>query len=126
MTRSASRHVCRYSVRNARRALLGLLSTLVVVSCGRETIAPLVPGSPSTLSVIAGDGQTVPAGTRLPIPLTAVVRDSVGVRVPGVAVQFTTADNGAYLPIALVKTDSIGEAALVDWIPPGAAGIHHV
>jgi hypothetical protein len=110
----------------ARAALL-----LLLASCSGDTPTVVKPpdkpiaGPPASLVATAGHGQTVVAGERAAIPLTVLVKDAAGVPVPGVEVKFARVD-GSLLPIATVTTDVEGVAALVDWMPPTAAGLHTV
>jgi adhesin/invasin len=65
-------------------------------------------GAPANVVVISGDGQSADAGTALPQPLVAEVRDAAGNPVPGASVTWT-ALQGSVVPAA-VTTDGAGRA----------------
>lgn len=60
---------------------LPVLATVSLIACTTPTITEVLP--PSALVVVAGNGQTAPAGSELPEQLIARVTDANGVGVEG-------------------------------------------
>lgn len=99
-------------MRGAQRSL-GLLSfALIAGACGGGDLTLPGPGSPATLTIIAGDGQSGSQGQPLADPLVVEVRDGEGRPLAGTNVAFRFTDS---LPDALVDpgsapTDAEGHA----------------
>ena len=105
---------------------LGTKAGNYVVTASSDTVAGsvavftarAVAGAAATMTTVAGDGQTGPAGLALNVPLAIRLRDVYDNAVPGVMVTFAfaTVPNGAtgqsFNPASTV-TDSLGEAASV-------------
>jgi hypothetical protein len=72
----------------------------------------VTPGAPDHLELVAGDGQTAVAGTKLPVSPSVRVVDQVGNRLAGVAVSFATTDGA--VSNAKVTTGPDGGAS-TDW-----------
>jgi adhesin/invasin len=75
------------------------------------TITPAASGQ--TLTVVGGSGQSAPVNTAFGGPLRALVQDSFGNPVPGVAVTFTepsTGPSGTFTGTSTVTTDNEGVA----------------
>jgi len=90
-------------MRGAHRSL-GLLSfALIAGACGGGDLTLPGPGSPATLTIIAGDGQSGSQGQPLADPLVVEVRDGEGRPLAGTNVAFRFTDS---LPDALVDPGS--------------------
>jgi len=70
------------------------------------------PGPAVALAAISGRGQTGTAGTVLPAPLVAKVRDSYGNGIPGISVSFTDKGIGGSFSATPVVTDSTGRVSV--------------
>ncbi len=73
------------------------------------------PGTASSITVVAGNGQSAAVTTNYASQLKASVQDALGNGVPGVAVTFTAPASGASVTFsgsATVTTDSSGVAAI--------------
>ena len=80
---------------------------------------------PEQLRVLEGDGQTGPAGTALPHPISVRVHGAGDAPIPSLDVKFSVAagsgmlqatDEGEFASELLVRTDPGGVAALGRWI----------
>jgi hypothetical protein len=69
-----------------------------------------IAGSPTSVIVLHGQGQTVADGSRLPVPLTVFVEDSNGYAVPGVTVSYSP--SGLTLSSAAAVTNESGVASV--------------
>ena len=78
---------------------------------------PPEPGPPRLLSGRAGNAQSGPVGSVLPVPLQLQVLDAVGVGVPGVEVEFVTVTGEATLDPARVRSGEGGMAATTVALP---------
>jgi hypothetical protein len=76
----------------------------------REVIA----GTPAALVKVAGDNQTVPAGTAVPIPPSVRVEDRYGNPLNGIEVTFTLG-NGGTAVIEKVRSGADGVATVSGW-----------
>jgi subtilisin family serine protease len=91
---------------------VALLATLVVTAtCARDTSGPATP-VPATVAPLAGNGQTGTAGAPLSQPLIALVTESDGAPVRGVAVSWRVTAGGGSVSASSVTTDSLGRAAV--------------
>ncbi len=72
-------------------------------------------GTPASIAVVRGAGQSAAINTAFQTPLVAVVRDAAGNRLGGVTVNFTAPVSGAsaVLSSASAVTDGLGEATIV-------------
>jgi hypothetical protein len=81
-----------------------------------------VTAQPASIKVLAGSGQSGPAGFLLPNPVVVEVRDNLGNLVSGAVVNF--AGTNATVSPASVLTDGMGHAgALVTPVAAGAATV---
>ena len=78
-------------------------------------------GAPATAEIVAGNDQSGPAGTALPIPLRLKLSDRFGNPVPDVEVIYTVIAGAGTLVGATARTDSSGIASSGTWTL-GAAG----
>lgn len=76
--------------------------------------------APATLTISAGNNQSGTAGTQLPKPLVAVVKDQYGNPVPGVTVTFSDAQAGGSFVNSMPATNSSGQASATYTLPPVA------
>jgi adhesin/invasin len=73
-------------------------------------------GAPTQISITAGDGQSVPAGTDVTPPLTVIVRDGNNNPVAGVDVTFAIATGaGSLTGATVVQTGVDGTAVAPAW-----------
>ena len=89
------------------------------------TPPPPPPSAAASLSVLAGNGQTVSAGEPAPIAPAVVVRDNVGSPLAGVTVQFTVTAGGGTLTGATPVSDATGIARVTSWTV-GGSGVQRV
>jgi alpha-tubulin suppressor-like RCC1 family protein len=78
--------------------------------------ATAVLGSPSVITIVAGDGQSAPAGSPVPVRPKAKVTDQAGNPVVGVRVVFTVTLGGGIVGGANPLTNSEGLAELGFWL----------
>ncbi|MGQ0703638.1 MAG: leishmanolysin-related zinc metalloendopeptidase [Gemmatimonadales bacterium] len=104
-------------------------NTLAAAAAGLPPVqftATGAAGAPTSLVVQAGDNQSAPAGTAVPVPPAVLLRDTYGNPVPGVGVLFTVTGGGGSLTGAAATTDANGIAAVGSWIlgpVPGANSV---
>lgn len=80
-----------------------------------SALVALAAGPPTTFSISAGDGQSVNAGSVLPVDPQLTVSDDWGNGVSGIGVGFTVASGGGSLTGGNVVTDGNGNATLGSW-----------
>jgi hypothetical protein len=93
--------------------LPGVLLILVLVQPGCGSGDLVLPGGPTGLTPVSGDGQSGVLGSRLPDPLVVEVTDAEGRHVVGTSIEFTfTGDvpDGAVIP-PTATTDEEGRAS---------------
>jgi hypothetical protein len=73
------------------------------------------PGAPTVMTKVAGDNQTVPAGTAVPIPPSVKVTDQYGNPIAGETVNFAPQNNAAPVTGPVQVTDAAGIATLGSW-----------
>jgi adhesin/invasin len=100
--------------------------TLIFAASGYASAAStpvsLGVGAPAAVAAAAGDGQSAPAGTKVPVAPSDVVRDAGGTPVPGVGVTFAVASGGGSVEGALAITGADGVAAVGSWTLGGNLG----
>jgi adhesin/invasin len=69
--------------------------------------ATAVAGPAASIALNAGNNQSAPAGTTVPIPPSVVVRDAQGNGVGGVSVQFTVVTSGATVSNGATTTTTV-------------------
>ncbi len=72
-------------------------------------------GAPVAMSAFRGDGQSLAAGTTVPVLPAVVVTDAEGNGVPGIAVSFQVTGGGGGITGGAATTDASGEAAVLSW-----------
>ncbi|HEY7634400.1 MAG TPA: Ig-like domain-containing protein [Gemmatimonadales bacterium] len=83
-------------------------------------------GVPASIALVAGDQQTAPAGTAVPIAPAVVVKDADGNPLPGVPVTFSVTSGGGSVTGGSVTTGSDGVAAVGQWTLGKTAGTNKV
>lgn len=99
-------------------------NTLWAVLVGEDSAlftASATVGPPSGVAIAAGDGQSAPIGTAVPIPPAALVTDEFGNPVSDVSVSFRVVDGGGSITGSPALTGGDGIAALGSWTL-GSAG----
>src|SRR5437016_6088185 len=111
--------------------------TLSSTAAGTETITAKVngtvtvtqtatvnvtPAAATTIAVHDGNGQTVPAGTAVPIPPSVLVTDEFGNAVAGVAVTFGVASGNGTITGGSQTTNASGVATVGSWTLSPTAG----
>lgn len=86
-----------------------------------DSSSPSDPPTPTTLSVVAGQGAQAPGGTVLPEGPTVRVLDQDGLGLFGVQVTFQVLEGGGELAEATATTDGDGEAQAT-WVLGREAG----
>lgn len=106
------------------RFLFGLAAAAALYAACNEDLGP-VSGPPTTLVLVAGDGQSGPVGFPLGQPIRARVLDAAGAPVWLTTVQFAPEGaSGSTAPIVAV-TDEHGEATTT-WTLGRLAGTHRL
>ncbi len=100
-----------------RASVAGLSATFQAVA---------VPSGPATLSIVSGDGQAAPPGTKVALAPTVSVRDQLGGPVPGVPVKFAVTAGGGSIENPSVQTDSAGRASCGAWTMGAAKGLDSI
>src|SRR5439155_1509855 len=87
------------------------------------TSAPfrIVAGAAAQIAVNAGNNQTQPAGTAVPVPPSVIVKDAKGNPVTGVAVTFAVAPGNGSITGASQTTNASGVATVGSWTLATAA-----
>jgi hypothetical protein len=98
-------------------ALLPGQSTITATSEGKSSTATVtvVPGPASTLAIVAGDGQSVTAGSAVPVLPAVKVSDAFGNAVPGFTITFAVASGGGTLTGGSATTNASGVATVGSW-----------
>ena len=95
--------------------VIALTAAAVLSACSEPTGSDKA-GPPATVSFVSGDNQSALAGTVVPTPPVAQVRDSKGRGVPGVGVVFSIFEGGGSVAsTAPVNTDASGNATAPAW-----------
>lgn len=79
------------------------------------SVEGIVAGPPASITINAGNNQTAPVNTNVPIAPSVLVKDSVGTVVPGADVIFTVNTGGGTATGSPAKTDAGGVATLGSW-----------
>ena len=79
-------------------------------------------GPPAEIALSAGDGQTAPVNTAVPVAPAALVRDQYGNPVAGVPVTFAIGSGGGSLTGAAATSDASGIARVGGWTLGTAVG----
>ncbi|HZQ24413.1 MAG TPA: Ig-like domain-containing protein [Terriglobales bacterium] len=103
----------------------------ISITASSGSLAPLtfseksVAGAPASLTVVSGNNQTAPAGTKLPASLVVQVQDQYGNLVPGVTVTYSDGGAGGTLTPTNPVTTSSGQASAT-YTLPGTPGTYTV
>lgn len=79
-------------------------------------------GAPSSVAAAAGTGQTVPAGTAVPVRPAVIVRDAGGTPVASAAVTFAVTSGGGSVTAGTATTGTDGIATVGSWTLGSSAG----
>ncbi len=89
---------------------------------GAALVTVGVAGQAATLTKVAGDGQSAPAGTAVPVAPQVKVTDVLGAAVANATVTFTVTAGGGSVTGATVQSDVNGLAAVGSWTLGATAG----
>ena len=100
--------------------ILSLIAAAALSACsgdgGPSEPGPPKAGPPTSIVFVSGNNQAAPAGTALPAPLVAQVRDAAGLGVSGVQVIFTIGEGeGSVASTAPITTDASGNVTAPQW-----------
>jgi GDSL-like lipase/acylhydrolase family protein/Big-like domain-containing protein len=92
-------------------------SIITATSEGKSATAKVtvVPGPPTALAIVAGDGQTAAAGSPVATLPAVKVTDAFGNAVSGFAITFAVASGGGALTGGAAPTNSSGIATVGSW-----------
>ena len=96
--------------------LVYLAAALVIAGCSLSTDAPAA----QTGAINDGDGQTAPAGTALPTPLSVIVVDQYGFVIENVRVTWDIRSGGGSLSATDTRTNADGVSSVVYTAGPTA------
>lgn len=104
----------------ARLSIGRLLLLSAALGCGGDGTTDPVTRTPSSLALVSGGSQVVPAGSPLPSPVTFLVSDQRG-PLAGVAVRLTVEQGAGSVTPAVATTGPDG-VATATWSPGTTAG----
>jgi adhesin/invasin len=87
-----------------------------------STTVSLGVGAPASVAPAAGDAQSAPAGTAVPVAPAVVVRDAAGTPVAGLQVAFVVASGGGSVTGGDAVTGADGVATVGRWTLGGSVG----
>ncbi len=102
-------------------------NTATAAAAGLTTLsfsATATVGAPSTLVIVAGNAQTAPAGSAVPIAPRVQLTDAIGNPVVGAAVTFAVTAGGGSVTGASTSTDAAGFAQVGSWTLGTTAGVN--
>jgi hypothetical protein len=79
---------------------------------------------PASLTINAGNNQSAPAGSPVPVPPSVLVRDALGNPIAGVAVTFAVAGGGGSLTGGSAVTSASGIAQVGSWVLGPVPGLN--
>ncbi|HYN82211.1 MAG TPA: GDSL-type esterase/lipase family protein, partial [Gemmatimonadaceae bacterium] len=99
-------------------------STIAAASEGKTASATVtvVPGPPTALAIVAGDGQTAVAGSAVATPPAVKVTDAFGNPISGFAITFAVASGGGTITGGAATTNASGIATIGNWTLGTTAG----
>jgi hypothetical protein len=107
-------HLTHISMDTRHFGVLMFAAGLALSGCSEPTSSKA--GPPATITFVSGNEQTAFAGTPVPAPPVAQVKDKAGRGVPGVSVVFTVVEGeGSIASTAPVTTDEEGNAPAPQW-----------
>lgn len=106
------------------RALVPGQSTIAAAAEGKTASATVavVPGPPTALAIVAGDGQTAVAGSAVVTPPAVRVTDAFGNPISGFAITFAVASGGGTITGGAATTNASGIATIGNWTLGTTAG----
>lgn len=84
--------------------------------------ATATPGTPVSVTAVAGSSQTGTVGTPVPVAPSVVVRDNRGNPVSGITVSFVIGSGNGTVVGSTVVTNASGTATVSSWTLGGTAG----
>lgn len=99
--------------------------TSLTISAGSVSAtvpATVTAAQAAAVSILAGDGQTAPSGSAVPVAPSVRVVDAFGNRVVDVAVTFSVLSGGGRVTDGVRRTDSEGVATVGSWILGSVGG----
>src|SRR5688572_22620079 len=99
-------------------------STIAAASEGKTASATVtvVPGAPTALAIVAGEGQTAVAGSAVATPPAVRVTDAFGNPISGFAITFAVASGGGTITGGAATTNASGIATIGNWTLGTTAG----
>lgn len=102
---------------------------LAVSACGGTPAGPTAPPppppapTPAAIGIVAGNHQSAPAGTALPLEPVVLVQDAGGRALPGIIVGFTVTSGAGWVSEGSAMTGTDGRASTAWYLGPvpGAA-----
>jgi alpha-tubulin suppressor-like RCC1 family protein len=105
------------------------LTLAVSTVLGPVTGSPMVftaAGTPTPITLNAGNNQTAVVGTAVATPPSVIVRDANGLPVSGVSVTFVVTSGGGTIIGTTVTTGASGIAAVANWTLGTTAGTNRM
>jgi len=102
-------------------------NTLDASATGLTTVtftATGIAGAPANMVKSAGDGQSAPAGSAVPIAPAVTITDANNNPVSGVSVTFAVASGGGSVTGATTSTNASGVATVGSWTLGSTAGVN--
>jgi hypothetical protein len=84
------------------------------------------PGTPVSMTVNGGDGQTAQAGSVVPLAPSVLIQDAHGNGVPGVSVSFAATAGGGSVTGSPAFSDGSGIATVGSWTLGASAGANEL
>lgn len=100
------------ALRHALSPLKVAVFLALVVAGGCTLNTDVSVGPAGLIKIPDGDAQTAPTSTALPTPLSVIVVNQFGERLPDVAVSWTITSGGGSLAAASTQTDELGVASV--------------
>jgi adhesin/invasin len=100
----------------------GTLSASAGAGASATFTATVTAASPATVSAVAGDAQTAPAGTAVSTPPAVRVADAFGNLAAGVPVTFSVLSGGGRVTNGVRTTDAQGVATVGSWMLGSTVG----
>ena len=91
------------------RAVIVLLMAVSAPACSSDSSTAPQPGTPASLEILSGNGQSAVVGTELPEPLVARALDANGNPVSGVVINFVVTQGGGSIFAGSNSTNANGE-----------------
>jgi hypothetical protein len=121
---SSSPAIVKIDANGLATALVPGQSTITATAEGKSASSKVtvVPGPPTALAIVAGDGQSAAAGSAVPTLPAVKVSDAFGNGVPGFAITFSVASGGGTITGGATTTSASGVATVGSWTLGTTAG----